>query len=139
MTDYINGGCLCGEVEYSIENDFLFLLFCHCEQCRRISGSAHGSNLFSATGSLSWEQGRELVRTFRHPSRDFTKAFCTTCGSGLPYVSKSGSMVIVPAGSLHSEPRFGKAATVFLSERVTWAPSVLQTEEFDHFPSYFSD
>ncbi len=139
MNDQIKGGCLCGKVEYSMENDFLFVLFCHCMQCRLISGSAHASNLFTTSDSLSWISGGELVRNFHHPSRDFTKAFCCECGSGLPYSSKSGSMVIVPAGSLHSEPRFGKAARVFLSEQAKWAPSVIETEEFDHYPSYFSE
>ena len=138
MNDLIKGGCLCGDVEYSIENDFLFLLFCHCEQCRRISGSAHASNLFSTTQSLSWTMGADRVRSFHHPNRDFTKAFCSVCGSGLPYVSKSGGMVIVPAGSLNSEPRFGKAAKVFLSERANWTPSAIKTDEFDYFPDYFS-
>ncbi len=33
------GGYLSGRVEYRIENNFKFPLFCHCEQCRRISGS----------------------------------------------------------------------------------------------------
>jgi len=139
MNDHIEGGCLCGKVEYSIENEFMFVLFCHCEQCRRISGSAHASNLFSATDSLCWKSGGEFITNFHHPSRDFTKAFCSECGSGLPYVLKDGSMVIVPAGSLNSEPHFGKTANVFLSERANWSPSVNETEEFDHFPSYFSE
>lgn len=139
MDNQITGGCLCGEVAYTIENDFKFVLFCNCEQCRRITGSAHASNLFSEAGNLAWTKGAAHVQTFRHPSRDFTKAFCSLCGSGLPYVSKNGQAVIVPAGSLHGEPHFEKAASVFLSERAKWAPSVLETEEFERFPDYFSE
>ncbi|MEP2028718.1 MAG: GFA family protein [Paracoccaceae bacterium] len=139
MSEIINGGCLCSEVEYSVKNDFIFLLFCHCEQCRNISGSAHASNLFSATDSLKWLRGGDLVKLFRHPNRDFTKAFCGNCGSGLPYASLSGNLVIVPAGSLHSEPRFQKAAKVFHTERTNWTPSDIEFEEFEHFPSYFTD
>jgi hypothetical protein len=139
MGDRIFGECLCGEVEYSIENDFAFLLFCHCEQCRRIAGSAHASNLFSATSSLNWERGEDKVKKFHHQSRDFTKAFCSECGSGLPYKSHSGEMVIVPAGSLKSEPKYTNAAKVFLAERTDWTPSEIQVEEFQKFPTYFSD
>lgn len=139
MSEVIKGGCLCGEVEYTLTNDFMFLLYCHCEQCRHISGSAHASNLFSATDSLIWSRGAELVKLFRHPNRDFTKAFCGNCGCGLPYASQGGKIVIVPAGSLHSEPRFHKAAKVFHSERTNWTPSDIEFEEFDKFPSYFSE
>lgn len=139
MDDYISGGCLCGEVEFSIKNDFRFILFCHCEQCRRITGSAHASNLFSDTESLRWVKGEEQVECFRHPSRVFAKAFCKVCGSALPFVSRSSSMVIVPAGSLNSEPRVSKAAKVFLSEQTNWAPSAIAFEKFEFFPDYFDN
>lgn len=139
MRDRISGGCLCEGVQFSILNRFEFLLYCHCRQCRQISGSAHASNLFSATGSLEWSQGEHLVQRFRHPNRNFTKAFCRTCGSGLPYVSSDGHRVIVPAGSLHSEPEVTKKAKVFLCERANWSPSVSQWETFERFPDYFDD
>lgn len=77
-----------------------------------------------------------------HPmvaDHDFTKASCCECGCGLPCASKSGNMVIIRAGSFRSKPRFGKAASVFLSQRARWAPSVIATEDFDHFPSYLSN
>ena len=139
MADRVTGGCLCASVQYSIQNDFKFLLFCHCEQCRQISGSAHASNLFSATDSLTWIKGKDLVKRFHHPERDFTKAFCRQCGSGLPYISASGAMVIVPAGSLKAEPKVIKKAKVFLCERTSWTPSVSETAEFENFPDYFDD
>ena len=139
MDDVISGGCLCGGVKYSIKNSFEFLLFCHCDQCRRITGSAHASNLFSTTDSLTWDQGQSFVEVFRHPKGDFTKAFCRQCGSGLPYTTQSGHAVIVPAGSLNGDPNVGKKAEVFLSERTAWTPSVTKTDTFEHFPDYFDD
>jgi len=48
-------------------------------------------------------------------------------------------MVVVPAGSLKSQPKFPKAAKVFLTERTDWAPSRLSCEEFEYFPDYFAD
>ena len=139
MDDRISGGCLCGKIEYTIQNKFEFVLFCHCKQCRQLSGSAHAANLFSTTETLKWSKGEESVKCFHHPKRDFTKAFCKECGSGLPYVSKNGNMVIVPAGSLASEPNIGKKAKVFLSERTNWSPSMGECDEFPGFPTYFDD
>lgn len=139
MDDIVTGGCLCGKIEYSIQNKFEFLLFCHCKQCRQISGSAHASNLFSTTGTLQWSKGHVLVKRFDHPNRDFSKAFCSECGSGLPYVLKNGHTVIVPAGSLKAEPNLQKRAKVFLSERTDWSPSMGENEEFQSFPNYFDD
>ncbi|MCE8516358.1 GFA family protein [Ruegeria pomeroyi] len=136
MQDVVTGRCLCGNVEYSIENDFLFLLFCHCEQCRRISGSAHASNLFSATQSLTWLKGEESIQRFDYPGRDFTKSFCRMCGCGLPYRSSHGEMVIVPAGTLDGEPKFATHGKVFLAECTEWTHSTADTKLFDGFPDF---
>ena len=139
MNDRISGGCLCGKIEYTIQNKFDFILYCHCEQCRRLSGSAHAANLFSTTNTFEWSKGEEFVKRFHHPTRDFAKAFCKECGAGLPYFSKNSHMVIVPAGSLASEPNVGKKAKVFLSERTAWSPSLGECDEFQGFPTYFGD
>lgn len=137
MTEVITGRCLCGDVEYSIENDFEFLLFCHCAQCRRISGSAHASNLFSSTGTLTWLKGEENIQRFDYPGRNFTKSFCRTCGCGLPYRSSHGKTVIVPAGTLDDEPKYGRLGKVFLAECTQWARSPVETKRFDGFPDFF--
>ena len=137
MESRITGVCLCGKVEFSIENDFRFLLFCHCEQCRRVSGSAHASNLFAPADAFAWEKGEDDVQRYQHPKRNFTKAFCRHCGSGLPFIFASGTMVLVPAGSINGKPNVDKKAQVFLCERTAWAPSAAETEKFEKFPDYF--
>ena len=30
-----NGSCLCGEVQYDVENDFKVVMNCHCKYCRK--------------------------------------------------------------------------------------------------------
>ena len=37
------GGCLCGNVRFSVEDAFRYALNCHCSQCRRSTGSAFKS------------------------------------------------------------------------------------------------
>ncbi len=104
MSDMINGGCLCGKVTYEVENKFEHLFFCHCEQCRKITSSAHASNLFRNVETFRWLKGEDAVKIYNFPNRGFSTAFCTQCGSGLPFINSSGKKVIVPAGSLDGEP-----------------------------------
>ena len=40
MTKRLNGSCLCGEVIYTVADEFTYALICHCSQCRRATGSA---------------------------------------------------------------------------------------------------
>ena len=40
------GGCLCGAIKYTVHGPFLRFLHCHCARCRKVTGSAHATNLF---------------------------------------------------------------------------------------------
>lgn len=51
------GSCLCDEITFVIEGEFEQFFFCHCERCRKDTGSAHAANLFSSTAKLSWLSG----------------------------------------------------------------------------------
>ena len=120
MTDFITGGCLCGAVTYSVENNFSQFYFCHCAQCRKITGSAHASNLLTVPDAIKWTQGEKVKKQFNYPNRDFTVAFCSECGSGLPFVNKSGNTLIVPAGSLDAAPHIAPHDNIFWAERAAW-------------------
>lgn len=56
------GSCLCGRITFEVVGSFDD--FCHCRSCRKDTGSAHTSNLFSATVKLRWLKGKEEVKSF---------------------------------------------------------------------------
>lgn len=109
--------------------------FCHCEQCRKLTGSAHASNLFTSPTNMVWTKGEELTKRYDHPSRSFSKVFCTHCGSGLPFLSKSGKFLIVPAGSLNDEPTKLLDAQIFCEEQTEWHKEGLKAVKIEGFPS----
>ena len=41
----IEGGCLCGAVRYRSDAEPLMQVVCHCETCRKNSGSAFSMNV----------------------------------------------------------------------------------------------
>ena len=43
MAQTLTGGCLCGAVRYKVSADLIFSGKCYCEDCRKTSGSGHGS------------------------------------------------------------------------------------------------
>ena len=135
MSDTISGGCLCGAVTYEVENDFKRFYFCHCQQCRKITGSAHASNLFTRPDAIKWTAGEEHKKQFNYPDRDFTVVFCSECGSGLPFVTKNGKTLLVPAGSLDTEPNIQPNDNIFWAERASWYDYGKQANKCDGFPS----
>ncbi|SEG05983.1 GFA family protein [Vibrio hangzhouensis] len=120
MTRTLTGGCCCGNVTFRVNDDFRKFFFCHCEQCRKLTGSAHASNLFTTPDNIEWIQGEENTKRYDHPTRSFSKVFCTDCGSGLPFLSQNGRFLIVPAGSLDQEPSKPLDAQIFCEEETDW-------------------
>ena len=131
----ITGSCLCGAVCFEVDDNFQQLNLCHCDQCQRATGSAHASNLFTDPGNIRWTEGKEYVKRFDLPGRDISNAFCTECGSGLPYVSKTGKSLIVQAGVLNEA--FASNPTVrniFWSERDDWYDAAIDAEHVAAIP-----
>ncbi|MDC0611528.1 GFA family protein [Vibrio sp.] len=134
MQRTISGSCVCGAVRFEVEDDFQHFYFCYCEQCRRMTGSDHASNLFTRIDNIRWIKGAELTKRYEHPTRTFSQVFCTECGSPLPYLSKSGKALIIPAGGLDSEPTRKPDAQIFCSEQTQWHIDGIEAKRFDGFP-----
>jgi len=120
MKTKLEGGCLCRTVAYTVEDNFTKLIVCHCTQCQQITGSAHASNLLTDLDNIIWLRGEDQLIRYDDPERDFTKVFCSKCGSGLPFVNKSRTHLIVPAGSLRKAPSFSTRVNLFCSEQPSW-------------------
>ncbi len=131
----LTGGCCCGRVQFEVKDAFATFFFCHCEQCRKLTGSAHAANLFTAPENITWLHGQEHTRRYDHPTRFFSKVFCLDCGSALPYLSQRGNTLIVPAGSLNEEPTQPVNARIFCKEQTQWHKQGLEAPAFQDDPS----
>ncbi|MGH8254683.1 MAG: GFA family protein [Steroidobacteraceae bacterium] len=135
MDNRYAGSCLCGAVRFEIEGGFESFYLCHCEFCRKDTGSAHAANLFSTTASLKWISGEEKVRQFNLPETRHSKCFCITCGSALPMMQMDGKMLVVPAGSLNREIQIRPNAHIFMSSKASWDNALENVPVVPRFPS----
>lgn len=134
MSKTLTGGCLCGETTFSVIDDFQMFFFCHCEQCRKLTGSAHAANLFTRPENIKWHSRKESITRFEYPDRDFVKVFCNQCGSSLPFITKNGRFLIVPAGSLNQESEKLPDAQIFCEEQTNWHKAGISASQTDGFP-----
>ncbi|MGB7757135.1 MAG: GFA family protein [Salinisphaera sp.] len=122
MTSTVQGSCFCGTVRYRIRSTVRQFYYCECSQCRKLTGSVAAANLRLEPAAIEWLSGEAQVHLFRaDDGRDFSRCFCTNCGSGLPYLNVAGNALVVPAGSLDSEPPIRVERRIFASERPGWA------------------
>tara|TARA_B100000809_G_scaffold256599_1_gene296812 strand:+ start:55 stop:459 length:405 start_codon:yes stop_codon:yes gene_type:complete len=130
----VTGSCLCGKVTFASNNEFDQFHLCHCIQCQKTTGSAHASNLFTKPDNITWLSGFELVKRFDVPSRAISKAFCTECGCGVPYLSGTGKALVIPAGCLDGAPEIDPQDNIFCSEKAGWYDKAICAKSFDKFP-----
>jgi hypothetical protein len=135
MNDHHNGSCLCGQAQFEIEGSFDSFFLCHCEYCRKDTGSAHAANLFSSTARLKWVSGEAGIRQFNLPSTRHVKSFCTVCGSALPHTQMNGALLVVPAGSLNSEVSIRPNAHIFVASKAGWDEALERIPKVDKFPA----
>jgi hypothetical protein len=121
-------------VVFQCDNNFKDFYFCHCKQCQQLTGSAFASNIITNTDNIKWLKGEELVSTFIHPSRDFAKAFCKNCGCGLPYINKTKTALVIPAGSLNELPNIKVSAKIFTDEKALWHENTDKIVSYCNYP-----
>ena len=130
------GSCLCGAVQYEISGAPTKFYHCHCQRCRKATGTGHASNLFLQPGSIKWLKGEELIRLYKVPeAKRFSNCFCTNCGSRVPRYVKEVDAVILPAGSLDSEPPISPQARIFWGSRANWSCSGDELPVHSEYPA----
>ena len=134
MSNTHSGACLCGEIRFEIEGEFERFYLCHCEYCRKDTGSAHAANLLSSSATLKWVSGQDKVRQFNLPSTRHSRSFCGNCGSALPLTQMNGKLLVVPAGSLNSNVTIKPDAHIFVASRAGWDDRLERVRTFDRFP-----
>lgn len=127
------GACLCGAVRYEVHGPLEAFYLCHCGHCRKDTGSAFAANAFSSHAELGWPAGQDLVRVFRLPGTRHMRAFCSRCGSALPYAAEG--FVAVPVGSLDTPLAISPQAHLFFASRAAWEEDLAALPTFPGLPA----
>jgi len=120
----IPGGCLCGQIRFTIEAEPVGARMCWCRDCQRIaSGSATVNVLFPedavhytgevSTFSMTADSGNSVER-----------GFCPTCGSQMysRTVEPKGQPMRVRAGTLDNPDLIAPTAIIWADSAPSWAP-----------------
>lgn len=121
----LTGSCLCGAVTYRIDGAPLDFVLCHCTRCRKTTGAAFAANLITRPDDLTWTAGqRDVARWDLPTARSFATATCRICGTPVPHATRNGQLMIVPAGTLDSEPPLSPRRQIFTGSKAGWCVDV---------------
>ena len=91
------GACLCGAVKYEVHGPLRNVIACHCEQCRRQTGTYMSATAakdedfkLAETRGLKWYRSSATAR----------RGFCQECGSVLFWKGDGKDYTAIAAGSL---------------------------------------
>ena len=127
------GSCLCNNIKFKIIGNFDNFYLCHCEYCRKDSGSAHSATLFSSSAKLEWTEQKSKIQVFQLENSRHVKAFCSNCGSALPN-QPAEDLILVPAGSLDTPLDKQPDSHIFIGSKAKWDHSLETIKSFNGFP-----
>lgn len=85
-TERLSGSCLCGASTFAIANTPIRMVVCHCNNCKKWSGSAFATNIHFPRSALTLGESSK-IRVYSDgdtkSSRTIQRHFCSACGCPL--------------------------------------------------------
>ena len=118
MTGFYDGGCLCGAVRFRAEGEPKWVLWCHCQSCRRHSGAP--ASVFVAFDDRSVESVQGQIARFAS-SPGVVRGFCAACGSTLTCSNdRWPGETHFHVGAFDEAARLAPTGELFADERLPW-------------------
>lgn len=116
----MTGGCHCGAVRYEIDGPIDRFSLCHCDDCRRIGGSAFGAALVLPAAGFRIVRGEEALTPYESSPGKF-RCFCSRCGTHIvARMTARPGTVIVRAGTVDGDPGVRPDMHIWVRARAPW-------------------
>lgn len=131
--DIYNGGCRCGAIRFRVSGPPVMVEYCHCNSCRRSSGSVVSVLAGFPRSGFDILDG---IATYYGSTRGVQRSFCGTCGSPLFYENQEyPNEVYISLGSFDQPEALPPDRHVWMSDRITWYQIGDDLPQHDQFSS----
>ena len=129
------GSCLCGSVNYKSNSDPLVIQNCHCDQCRKATGSVYLTNLFIKEENFKITGEVNNYTHLSDAGNNMTKYFCPNCGSQV-FGKNSGrpGIITIRAGTVNEKDIIKPIRNLFLKSKVPSTPINSNLEACEGMP-----
>lgn len=133
----ITGGCLCGNVRYSVDADPVVQGACHCKDCQRQTGSPF--TVFVGVPRDAFTVEGDTLSSYTTVGEDHggdtERNFCSNCGA--PVFSFSPlvpQLALLKGGSLDDASWIEPGMELFTDSAQPWAPRLEAAASFQRGP-----
>jgi hypothetical protein len=120
MAELFEARCLCGAVRFQAAGAPQWVLWCHCDSCRRHTGAPASVFVAFANDAVTVTQG-EIAKFTSSPGVE--RGFCAKCGTTL---TCSNERLVdethFHVGAFERAAELAPAGEFFAEERLPWMP-----------------
>jgi len=128
----IEGGCLCGAVRYSSEDQPLATSICHCKHCQKQAGTAFSVVMAVFRFGLKIEGDLTTYEDTGESGQPVLRKFCGKCGSPiLSDVAAVQDVLFLKAGTLDDTSWLKPDAHLWAEHKQEW---LSVSEDLKSFP-----
>lgn len=116
-----SGQCLCGAIQYEVDELQPNMAHCHCSMCRKFHGAAFSTFGEAKKEHFRWTAGEDKLSQFIAPNGT-TRQFCRICGSSLTFTPNVDNFAYVEfsLGTLDSALTEIPDAHVYVGSMANW-------------------
>ena len=116
------GSCLCGAIQFEVDQFAPNTGNCHCSMCRKFHGAAYATIAEARSEHFRWRRGEEKLKAYT-ADNGTTRRFCSECGSSLTFFSPNADpdLVEIALGCFDDDVPVKPDAHIFVASGAAWA------------------
>ncbi|KAF2099352.1 hypothetical protein NA57DRAFT_74854 [Rhizodiscina lignyota] len=124
-----SGSCFCGETGVSYTGDVAMKALCHCNDCKKITGSVFSTNIVVPGEGFEVKGSPKSISKTADTGNEITSYFCGNCGTTLYRDGASfGTMKVIKAGVMDDADIINGTAKpdveLYAPLRTAWQPKL---------------
>ncbi len=115
--------CACGSASICVSGDPVAHSVCHCNNCKKRTGSAFGISAYFPKQAVVVMEGQTSLYAFHNAARneDQERHFCSRCGTTLYlYISTLPELICIAGGCFADDPLDEPNITASHSKKLEW-------------------
>ncbi|MBD3343504.1 MAG: GFA family protein [Chitinivibrionales bacterium] len=132
----LTGHCTCGNVGFNYSGELGPAAYCHCDDCRRTTGSAFNVSLQLQIKSLQFS-GKEYIKEREYiadSGNAIVRAFCSNCGSPIYTIHPhEPDYIWIKAGIVDQTELIKPVHESWTDTKVAWAIITAQSSSKGNF------
>ena len=133
MSNAITGGCLCGNIRYSVSAPVEKIIACHCTNCQKASGTGASYNAVVPSAAVTFTAGKPRLYADTAASGNIlNRYFCGDCGSPIyTQRAKVPEMMVLKVGTLDAPTDMKLVMNIWTKSARPW---MHRDPAVEHYP-----